>query len=110
MSVQSYPIKRIEISPELRRQLDQDADLVLMDVRTAHEWSSGHVAGALHVPMSEVAARGADLDRRSTIATICEGGYRSSLAASLLARAGFPDVMTVTGGMSAYRARIEAIS
>jgi hydroxyacylglutathione hydrolase len=102
-------IKQITGS-ELRRQLDQNADLVLVDVRTAHEWASGHVAGALHVPMNDVASRAAELDRRSTIATICEHGYRSSLAASLLARAGLPDVMTVTGGMSAYRATIEAIS
>ena len=101
-----FNISRIKqiTGPELRQQLDRDADLVLVDVRTAHEWSSGHVAGALHVPMNDVAARAADFDRRSAIATICEHGYRSSLAASLLARAGLPDVMTVTGGMSAVRA------
>jgi rhodanese-related sulfurtransferase len=38
------------------------------------------------------------------IATICEGGYRSTLAASLLAREGGAHVMNVIGGMTAYRA------
>jgi rhodanese-related sulfurtransferase len=38
------------------------------------------------------------------VATICEGGYRSVLAASLLARSGFAPILNVTGGMSAYRA------
>jgi len=37
------------------------------------------------------------------VATICEGGYRSALAASLLARAGLDDVTSVTGGMAAWR-------
>ena len=41
------------------------------------------------------------------IATICEGGYRSSLAASLFAHEGFPDVANVVGGMTAFRPHIE---
>jgi hydroxyacylglutathione hydrolase len=45
-----------------------------------------------------------ELPPGAAIATICEGGYRSSLAASLLAREGTTDVLNVTGGMAAYRA------
>jgi len=37
------------------------------------------------------------------VATMCEGGYRSSLASSLLQRHGFREITNVTGGMSAYR-------
>jgi hydroxyacylglutathione hydrolase len=45
-----------------------------------------------------------ELEGKGPIATICESGYRSSLAASLLAHEGFPQVINVVGGMAAYRA------
>jgi rhodanese-related sulfurtransferase len=48
-------------------------------------------------------ARATEFDPRKPVATICEGGYRSMLAASILARAGFPRVLNVSGGMTAYR-------
>jgi hydroxyacylglutathione hydrolase len=44
-----------------------------------------------------------DVPQGKPIATICEGGYRSSLAASLLARGGMAPVFSVSGGMIAYR-------
>jgi rhodanese-related sulfurtransferase len=47
--------------------------------------------------------RAAEFDHRQPIATICEGGYRSMLAASILVRAGFAEVLNVSGGMTAYR-------
>ena len=77
--------------------------LTVLDVRTAREWEDGHVAGALHIPIGELAGRIGDVPRTGPVATICEGGYRSTLAASMLARAGVSDVLTVAGGMEAYR-------
>ncbi len=76
--------------------------LMVLDVRTRKEFAAGHVEGALNVPVGEVRDIGAP-SAGTTVATMCEGGYRSSLASSLLLRAGFPDVINVTGGMSAYR-------
>ncbi|MFL6280661.1 MAG: rhodanese-like domain-containing protein [Vicinamibacterales bacterium] len=100
-----FPVSRItQISAgELRDRFGRDRELTLVDVRSEREWNAGHVAGAIHVPIDGVIARTAAFDKRTPIATICEGGYRSMLAASLLLRAGFPDVLNVTGGMTAYR-------
>ncbi len=95
---------------ELSRQLEQNTDLVVVDVRTASEWSTGHIAGAIHLPIADVSARAATFNPQTPIAMICEGGYRSTLAASLLARAGLDNVITVTGGMTAYRASSESTS
>jgi hydroxyacylglutathione hydrolase len=81
--------------------------LTVIDVRSAREWQEGHIAGALHIPMGELVGRTGDVPRTGPVATICEGGYRSTLAASLLSRAGVTDVLTVAGGMSAYRAVID---
>ena len=57
----------------------------------------------MHIPIGELAGASALVPRTGPVATICEGGYRSRLAASLLARAGFSDVLTAAGGMGAYR-------
>jgi hydroxyacylglutathione hydrolase len=78
--------------------------LTVIDVRTAREWQEGHIAGAVHIPMGELAGRTGDVPRTGLVATICEGGYRSALAASMLSRAGVGEVLTVAGGMEAYRA------
>ena len=101
------PISRIpQITvQQLRDRLGRDEDLAVVDVRTRHEWNNGHVEGAIHVPVGEVGMSAATLDGHGSVATICEGGYRSLLAASLLARAGLANVVNVIGGMTAYRAQ-----
>lgn len=77
--------------------------LTIVDVRTAKEWEADHVDGAMHVPLGEIARRAGDIPRHGTVVTICEGGIRSSLAASLLARAGLPGVINVRDGMTGWR-------
>jgi hydroxyacylglutathione hydrolase len=87
---------------------DGSSPFYLIDVRSPHEWRAGHVDGAVNIPVGEIPARLAELPIGAPIATMCEGGYRSSLAASLLAREGVPNVVNVAGGMAAYRALQEA--
>src|SRR5262249_34764526 len=57
----------------------------VLDVRTAHEWRGGHLPGSINIPVGELPDRLGELPPGTAIATICEGGYRSSLAASVLA-------------------------
>jgi rhodanese-related sulfurtransferase len=70
----------------------------VLDVRRAGEYETGHVPGATNVPLDELPQRLGEVPRDSTLAVICAGGYRSSVACSLLARAGFANVINVTGG------------
>ena len=88
---------------ELQAALVTKDDLQVVDVRTPHEWSSGHIDGSINIPVGEIPARARELPVDGVIATICEGGYRSSLAASLLAHEGIPRLISVAGGMAAYR-------
>lgn len=76
---------------------------LIVDVRSKREWDAGHIDSAMHIPLGDLAARASEIPRTRPVATICEAGYRSALAASLLARAGLDDVTTVTGGMTAWR-------
>jgi hydroxyacylglutathione hydrolase len=81
----------------------------VVDVRAPREWRAGHVGGSINIPVGDLPQRMAELPAGGTIATICEGGYRSSLAASLIAREGIAEVVNVTGGMAAYRALPEVM-
>jgi hydroxyacylglutathione hydrolase len=88
---------------DLNGSIARNASPFLVDVRTTREWNAGHIDGAVHIPLGELAARASEIPRHRPVATICEAGYRSALAASILARAGVDDVATVAGGMTAWR-------
>ncbi len=76
--------------------------LQIVDVRRAGEYTTGHVPGALHVPLDRLESEVARLDPPRPTAVLCAGGYRSSAATSLLARRGFRDVANVIGGTAAW--------
>ena len=88
----------------LRRMLSASQAPVVVDVRTPREFSGGHIDGALSVPLGELQARARAIPAGRPVAVICEAGYRSSLASSVLAREGVTGIVNVTGGMSAWRA------
>jgi rhodanese-related sulfurtransferase len=87
---------------ELKHRVAEDRRLQILDVRRPGEYQGGHAPGAKNVPLSALAAELARLDRGRPTAIICQSGYRSSAAASLLAREGFQDLVNVVGGTSAW--------
>ncbi|WP_028661498.1 rhodanese-like domain-containing protein [Saccharomonospora saliphila] len=82
--------------------------LVLLDVRESDEWAAGHAPEAIHVPLSELPSRTAELaelpDDRP-VHVICRSGGRSARAAAWLNAAGVVDAVNVEGGMHAWRSR-----
>jgi hydroxyacylglutathione hydrolase len=82
--------------PTLAGRLKQ-GETVLLDVRSEAEWEAGHVEGSIHVPYQRL-REGVPEETRNTgkpLAVACSGGIRSSLAASLLKRAGVENVKHV---------------
>ena len=77
---------------------------LVVDVRQASEFAEGHVVGAWHIGAGDLPGRLAELPREQPIAAVCAGGYRASVAASLLDAAGFTNVSWVAGGMDAWAA------
>ncbi len=77
---------------------------LLLDVRTPDEFSAGHVANAVNVPVSELAGRLDELaeHRQDPIYVICHSGGRSARAAALLRDAGFEAPINVLGGTQAW--------
>jgi hydroxyacylglutathione hydrolase len=89
---------------EVHDRLADDPALKVLDVRSDEEWSQGHVCGALHVMGGYVPDRAAELVKDDRpLAVMCSSGYRSTVAASVLARAGGTRLINVAGGITAWR-------
>jgi hydroxyacylglutathione hydrolase len=78
---------------------------VVIDVRTAAEWNEGHIPSATHIPLGHLAERLAELPEDKRIVVQCQGGGRSSIAASLLQKMGRKNVANLRGGYRAWVAR-----
>ena len=75
----------------------------ILDVRTDDEWRDGHLPGALHIMGGYLPERVAEVPRDRALVVICGSGYRSTIAASVLERAGFSGITNLTGGMKAWK-------
>jgi rhodanese-related sulfurtransferase len=92
---------------ELARRLAAGAPLVLLDVREPHEWSLCHIAGAVHIPLGELARRHAELDPDVPTVCICHHGIRSAHAAALLASLGFAELYNLAGGIDRWASEVD---
>jgi len=72
---------------EAQKLIEEGAQLV--DVRVQHEWDAGHIAGATHLPLAELAERANEIDPERPVVVYCRGGNRSSMAAAALTDAGY---------------------
>ena len=86
-----------ELAPNLK-------SVTVLDVRSANEWDEGHLPGATHIPLGYLVDRLGDIPSGRPVVVQCQSGARSSIAASILERAGFRDVSNLTGGLSAWTA------
>src|SRR4030095_15255092 len=82
---------------------DRKASLQILDVRSPGEWKKGHVPGAQHVFVPELAKRMDGLDRNRPTAVYCGSGYRASIATSILKPFGFTDLWNVPGSWEAWQ-------
>jgi len=80
---------------DARKLVDEGAQLV--DVRAAHEWEVGRIAGATHVPLPELPERLGEIDKDRPVVVYCRGGNRSSMATAALADAGYDAVKLSEG-------------
>ncbi len=88
-------------------QLDErlgDEALQVIDVRRPAEYAAGRIPGAINEPLAGLEAAAGRLDRTRPTALICESGYRSSTASSVLERSGFEAIHNVSGGYDAWQA------
>ncbi len=78
--------------------------VAIVDVREPSELSGGVMHNSVQIPLGQLTARFGELDRNKLLVAHCKGGYRSSIATSLLRRAGFRDIANLIGGFDAWKA------
>ncbi len=106
LSGQSAMSATIEnVSPSEAAQMQSAEKAIIVDVRETDEWNAGHIAGAIHIPLSEVKNRVAELAqyKDSPVITQCRSGVRSAKAAEVLKNAGFSAVYNLEGGINAWQ-------
>ena len=83
------PYHRVSIqeAAEMHRQ-----EVMVVDVRTQDEWVSGHIQGAVHIPVDNILAEAEEkLPRDQDLLFICAAGVRSGLACEMVSALGFDD-------------------
>ncbi|MGC1483219.1 MAG: MBL fold metallo-hydrolase [Candidatus Acidiferrum sp.] len=93
------------LSPQFAAELQSSSPPpVILDVRAPRERQQKHIEGSLSVPLNHLFERVQELPRNRPLLVYCAGGYRSSIAASILQKHGFDQVSEIAGGMAAWEA------
>lgn len=77
------------------------AEYHLLDVREDDEWQAGHIEGAQHVPLGQLAGRLDEVPKERTVVAVCRSGQRSGVAARGLGQRGYA-AENLEGGVTAW--------
>lgn len=89
-------------APFAAELLSSNEPPLAIDVRTPAERAQKHIQGSILIPLNHLAENLEKLPKDSSLLVFCAGGYRSSIAASLLQRGGFKRVSEIAGGIAAW--------
>ena len=98
-----WPTERVSAQMAADELASAEPPLVL-DIRNSREWATKHIAGSRNIPLNHLQERIAEVPRDRRIAVHCAGGYRSSIAASILHRYGITNLIEMAGGLAAWDA------
>ena len=98
-----WPTERVS-PPMLAEELASQNPPVVVDIRTPREWNAGHLNGSINVPLAQLQQRIDEVPHDRKIAVHCAGGYRSSIAASILHQHGITNLIELAGGITAWEA------
>jgi hydroxyacylglutathione hydrolase len=98
-----WPTDRMS-APILAEELAGADPPLLLDIRNPREWVTKRIDGSLNVPLNHLQERITEIPRDRRIAIHCAGGYRSSIAASILHQYGITNLIEMAGGLAAWEA------
>jgi hydroxyacylglutathione hydrolase len=91
-------------APAVEEEMASNGPPLLLDVRSPREWAAKHIDGSMNIPLNRLQERIAEIRRDRRIAVHCAGGYRSSIAASILQQYGITNLAEMAGGLAAWEA------
>jgi hydroxyacylglutathione hydrolase len=92
-----------DVAQRLERPANDGVSVI--DVRERAEWESGHIAGALNIPLGYLAEHVSELERGRPLVLHCQSGGRSAVGASLLRSLGFTNVFNLSDGFTGWQRR-----
>ena len=94
-----------EVSAAEAVQLINRRDAVVIDVRDAAEYGTGHIAGARNIPQAQLESRLKELEKAKSkpLIVACATGNRSRAASALLQKQGYAEVYSLQGGLAAWK-------
>ena len=98
-----WPTERVTAQMAADELASADPPLVL-DIRNPREWQTKHIARSVNIPLNHLQERIGEVPRDRRIAVHCAGGYRSSIAASILHHYGITNLIELAGGLAAWDA------
>jgi rhodanese-related sulfurtransferase len=99
------PSAAVDLNPADFQAKAQEAGVILLDVRTAGEYSAGHIEGALNIDVEGMTFEGEikQLDKTKTYAIYCQSGRRSRIAAETMTQAGFTKLFNLDQGIGSWQ-------
>jgi rhodanese-related sulfurtransferase/glyoxylase-like metal-dependent hydrolase (beta-lactamase superfamily II) len=98
-----WSTERVNASMLAEELASKDPPLVI-DIRAPREWSASHLSDSINLPLAHLQERIAEVPRNRRIAVHCAGGYRSSIAVSILNQYGITNLIELAGGITAWEA------
>ena len=93
------------ISPAEAQDIMVDGDPIVLDVRTPKEYASGHIEGAINLPLDDLndhTAKAALPNKNREVVVYCKSGVRSSIACGMLSEMGYDEIHDMIGGIDAW--------
>jgi rhodanese-related sulfurtransferase/glyoxylase-like metal-dependent hydrolase (beta-lactamase superfamily II) len=105
-----WPTERLA-APLIAEELSPRNGPLVLDIRNPREWGAKHIEGSVNIPLNHLQERIAEVPRGRRIVVHCAGGYRSSIAASILHQHGITNLVEMAGGLAAWEsARLPVVS
>jgi rhodanese-related sulfurtransferase len=102
-----WPTERVTAqmaADELAAGLTAAETPVVLDIRNPREWATKHIPGSVNIPLNRLQERIAEVPRDRRVLVHCAGGYRSSIAVSILHQYGITNLIEIAGGLAAWDA------
>jgi molybdopterin/thiamine biosynthesis adenylyltransferase/rhodanese-related sulfurtransferase len=96
-----------ELHGLLGRSTEPGAAFLLVDVREPYEFTAGHLAGAINIPVNDLQHRLQEIPKQLTPVFICRSGTRSLAACAMAVRAGITAPAHLEGGLLAWAAAVD---
>jgi len=87
---------------EAKSLIESNSSLIILDVRTREEYESGHIEGAILIPVSELEDRLDELSKEEELLVYCRTGNRSSSAVNILKANGYIKIFHLNDGITAW--------